>query len=222
MNNLKIFFFAFTISISFIFPALSDNIIDSNKIKNKVFNFSTEKKDNGMVVQWELDGALLEQYSNEITHITKPKLKVYDIDLVTNINSETATDPSGRMEEIYLKDNVYIHRKMLSTNTPVKMYTSYAIFYVNKNIIETDQDVTIITSDSKTTGTGLSANIKSGLITILSNATRIVKSNNEERTIQGNQMIYNSKTERWIVKDEAANNLKNKITKKVITTFNIK
>ena len=31
------------------------------------------------------------------------RIKIYDIDLVTNINSETATDPSGQMEEIYLK-----------------------------------------------------------------------------------------------------------------------
>ena len=41
----------------------------------------------------------------------------------------------------------------------MKMYTSYAIFYISKNLVETDRDVTIITSDSITTGSGLSANM---------------------------------------------------------------
>jgi hypothetical protein len=35
-------------------------------------------------------------------------------------------------------------------------------------------------------------------------------------------MIYDANAEKWIVKDNAANDLKNMITKKVTTTFNIK
>tara|TARA_B100001564_G_C20542479_1_gene624976 strand:- start:718 stop:1032 length:315 start_codon:yes stop_codon:yes gene_type:complete len=104
----------------------------------------------------------------------------------------------------------------------MKIYTSYAIYYVSKNLIETDREVTIITADSVTTGLGLSANINTGITKILSNVKRIVKENNESRTIMGNQMIYNSNNSKWIVKDTPANDLKTTITKKVITTFDIK
>ena len=104
----------------------------------------------------------------------------------------------------------------------MKMYTSYAIFYVSKNLFETDRDVTIITSDSTTTGSGLSANMDTGIIRILSNVKRIIRDNDKSRIIEGNQMIYDANEEKWIVKDVAANDLKKIITKKVTTTFNIK
>ena len=76
------------------------------------------------------------------------------------------------MIEIYLKNNVYINRTDSSNVSILKLYTSYAIFYLSKDLVETDRDVTIITSDSITTGSGLSANLESGLISVLSNAER--------------------------------------------------
>jgi hypothetical protein len=102
------------------------------------------------------------------------------------------------------------------------MYTSYGIFYVSQNLFETDRDITIITSDSTTTGSGLSANMETGIIRILSNAKRIIRENDKSRIIEGNQMIYDANEEKWIVKDKAANDLKKTITKKVSTTFNTK
>jgi uncharacterized Fe-S cluster protein YjdI len=102
------------------------------------------------------------------------------------------------------------------------MYTSYAIFYISKNLVETDRDVTIITSDSITTGSGLSANMDTGMIVLLSNVKRKIKENDKFRIIEGNQMIYNSNNKKWIVKDSAAHDVKNKIKKKVTTTFNFK
>ena len=125
------------------------------------------------------------------------------------------------MDEIYLKDNVFISREYLSDDIPIKIYTSYAIFYLPKNLVETDRDVTIITSDSKTTGSGLSANMDTGIITILSNAKRTIRENDKFRIIEGNQMIYDSIKEKWIVKNIAANDLKKIISKKVTTTFNV-
>ena len=191
-------------------------------IKNQLHNFSTIKKNKDMTSDWELKGSLMTKYMNNITLIEKPFLNIYKTKSTMNIKSDTAIDPSGNMEEIYLKDNVFINREYISEDDPIKMYTSYAIFYVSNNLVETDRNVTIITSDSTTTGSGLSANMETGIIRILSNAKRIIRENDKFRTIEGNQMIYDSNEEKWIVKDVAANDLKKIITKKVSKTFNIK
>lgn len=175
-----------------------------------------------MAIDWELKGSMLTKYSNNITLIEKPFLNIYKTTSIVDIKSDTAIDPSGNMEEIYLKDNVFIKREYLLDDISMKMYTSYAIFYVSKNLFETDRDVTIITSDSTTTGSGLSANMDTGIIRILSNAKRIVRDDDKSRIIEGNQMIYDANKEKWIVKDAAANDLKKIITKKVTTTFYVK
>ena len=175
-----------------------------------------------MAIDWELKGSMLTKYINNITIVEKPFLNIYKTESKIDIKSDTAVDPSGNMEEIYLKDNVFIKREYLLDDISMKMYTSYAIFYVSKNLFETDRDVTIITSDSKTTGSGLSANMDTGIIRILSNAKRIIRENDKSRIIEGNQMIYDANEEKWIVKDKAANDLKKTITKKVSTTFNTK
>ena len=191
-------------------------------IKNQLYNFSTIKNNKDLAVDWELRGSMLTKYMNNITVIEKPFLNIYKTESTIDIKSGTAIDPSGNMEEIYLKDNVFINREYLLDNISMKMYTSYAIFYISKNLFETDRDVTIITSDSTTTGSGLSANMDTGIIRILSNVTRVIKENDKSRIIKGNQMIYDANEEKWIVKDTAANDLKKIITKKVTTTFNIK
>ena len=61
--------------------------------------------------------------------------------------------------KISISSSVFINEEYLTDSNPMKMYTSYAIFYISKNLVETDRDVTIITSDSITTGSGLSANM---------------------------------------------------------------
>ncbi len=190
-------------------------------VKNEIHNFSTIKKNKSLATDWELKGSMMKKYINNITFIEKPYLSIYKTESTINIKSDTATDPSGDMDEIYLKDNVFISREYLSDDIPIKIYTSYAIFYLPKNLVETDRDVTIITSDSKTTGSGLSANMDTGIITILSNAKRTIRENDKFRIIEGNQMIYDSIKEKWIVKNIAANDLKKIISKKVTTTFNV-
>ena len=79
-----------------------------------------------------------------------------------------------------------------------------------------------MTSDSKTTGKGFSANIETGIVTILSDVKRIITENDKIRTIEGNQMIYNTNNDQWIVKNNPAVTMKERITKKVITTFDLK
>ena len=220
-NRIKIYL---TVSIFILLStsAVSDSLEHETLIKNHLHNFSTIKKNKNMTTMWELKGSIMKKYVNEITLIEKPYLNIYKTESTVNIKSDTAIDPSGDMEEIYLKSNVYIHKKYLSNEIPMKVYTSYAIFYVSNNLVETDRDVTIITPDSTTTGSGLSANMDTGRVIILSNAKRIIRENDKYRTIEGNQMIYDSSNKKWTVKDKAATDLKRIISKKVITTFNVR
>tara|TARA_B100000035_G_scaffold194792_1_gene166301 strand:+ start:724 stop:1389 length:666 start_codon:yes stop_codon:yes gene_type:complete len=216
--NLFTVFFSFLLSSYSLF---ADETTDYRELKNKIHNFSSKNIDVNMSTKWRLTGLYLEKYSDDYTFIKNPKLKLFNSNLVTNISSETAIDPKGNMDEIYLKSNVFVNRNNSYTGDNVKLYTSYAIFYLPKNLIETDQDVTIITSDSTTTGNGLSANLDSGLITILSNVERIVSDGNQLQSIKGNQMIYNTKTGKWLVKNKPASELKRSIENKVTTTFNL-
>ena len=215
---------AYSIFFTFIFmntPVVGASLESSIFVKNQLHNFSTIKKNKDLSTAWKLRGSMMIKYINNITLIQKPHLNIYKNEYATNIKSNTAVDPSGDMQEIYLKGNVFINRE-LGDDNPIKIYTSYAIFYISKNLVETDRDVTIITPDSTTTGSGLSANMDTGIVVVLSNAKRIISENDELRTIIGNQMIYDSNKEKWTVKDMPANDLKKIISKKVTTTFNTK
>ena len=221
MNNFN--FIASLFSLLFIthIHVLANEPTKQRELKNKIHNFSSKNIDTDMSTKWSLTGLYLEKYDDNYTFIKNPKLKMFNSNLTTNISSETAIDPTGEMSEIYLKSNVLVNRNNSSNGNTVKLYTSYAIFYLSKDLIETDRDVTIITSDSTTTGSGLSANLELGLITILSDAERTIKKDDQLQTIKGNQMIYNTKTDEWIVKNKPASNLKKSIKNKVITTFNL-
>ena len=220
-NNIK-FYIIFFIFIQLSIPTNGNDIEKNLSIKNQLNNFHTIKKNKDMNIEWELEGNMMTKYENNITLIDKPYLNMYKIESTINIKSDTAIDPSGKMEEIYLKNNVFINKEYLTDNAPMKMYTSYAIFYISKNLVETDRDVTIITSDSTTTGSGLSANMDTGIIMLLSNVKRTIKDSDGFRIIEGNQMIYDSNNKKWVVKDSAAHDLRKVIKKKVTTTFNIK
>ena len=200
---------------------LASESTEQRKLKNKIHNFSSKNIDTDMSTKWSLMGLYLEKYDDNYTFIKNPKLKMFNSKLITNISSDTAVDPTGEMSEIYLNSNVLVNRNDSSNANNIKLYTSYAIFYLSKDLIETDRDVTIITSDSTTTGNGLSANLDLGLITILSDVERTIKEGDQLQTIKGNQMIYNTKTDEWIVKNKPASNLKKSIENKVTTTFNL-
>ena len=203
------------------FHVLANDSTEQRELKNKIHDFSSKNIDTDMSTKWSLTGLYLEKYDDNYTFIKNPKLKMFNSNLTTNISSETAVDPTGEMSEIYLKSNVLVNRNNSSNGNTVKLYTSYAIFYLSKDLIETDRDVTIITSDSTTTGNGLSANLDLGLITILSDAERTIKDGDQLQTIKGNQMIYNTRTDEWIVKYKPASKLKKSIENKVTTTFNL-
>ena len=217
--NITVYFFSFLLITNF--NALANESTEQRELKNRIHNFSSKNIDADMSTKWSLTGLYLEKYDDNYTFIKNPKLKMFNSNLITNISSETAVDPTGEMSEIYLKSNVLVNRNNSSNGNTVKLYTSYAIFYLSKDLIETDRDVTIITSDSTTTGNGLSANLDLGLITILSDAERTIKEGDQLQTIKGNQMIYNTRTDEWIVRNKPASDLKKSIKNKVTTTFNL-
>ena len=200
----------------------TNELSNTETLKNQVINFSTIKNDTNMKIQWSLDGELMETYSNDMTFVSRPELKLYGVSSKTIVKSNTAIDPTGKMNEIYLKNNVYVKRISNDNNIPIKMYTSYAIFYVPRDLIETDRSVTIITENSKTTGIGMSADLDAGLIVLLEDAKREITDEKGTRIIQGNKMIYNTNTNEWSVDNSSTDVIKKKIKKKVITTFNIK
>ena len=221
MNNFNFIACFFSLLLITNSHVLANESTEQRELKNKIHNFSSKNIDTNMSTKWSLTGLYLEKYDDNYTFIKNPKLKLFNSNLITNISSETAIDPTGEMTEIYLKSNVLVNRNNSSNGNTVKLYTSYAIFYLSKDLIETDRDVTIITSDSTTTGNGLSANLDLGLITILSDAERTIKEGEQLQTIKGNQMIYNTRTDEWIVKNKPASNLKKSIKNKVTTTFNL-
>ena len=221
MNNFNFIAYLFSLLLITNFHVLANDSTEQRVLKNKIHDFSSKNIDTNMSTKWSLTGLYLEKYDDNYTFIKNPKLKMFNSNLITNISSDTAIDPNGEMSEIYLKSNVSVNRNNSSNGNTVKLYTSYAIFYLSKDLIETDRDVTIITSDSTTTGNGLSANLDLGLITILSDAERTIIEGDQLQTIKGNQMIYNTKTDEWIVKNKPASNLKKSIKNKVTTTFNL-
>ena len=221
MNKFNFILYFFSLLLITNFHVLANDSTEQRELKNKIHDFSSKNIDTDMSTKWSLTGLYLEKYDDNYTFIKNPKLKMFNSNLTTNISSETAVDPTGEMSEIYLKSNVLVNRNNSSNGNTVKLYTSYAIFYLSKDLIETDRDVTIITSDSTTTGNGLSANLDLGLITILSDAERTIKEGDQLQTIKGNQMIYNTRTDEWIVKNKPASKLKKSIENKVTTTFNL-
>ena len=221
MNKFNFILYFFSLLLITNFHVLANDSTEQRELKNKIHDFSSKNIDTDMSTKWSLTGLYLEKYDDNYTFIKNPKLKMFNSNLTTNISSETAVDPTGEMSEIYLKSNVLVNRNNSSNGNTVKLYTSYAIFYLSKDLIETDRDVTIITSDSTTTGNGLSANLDLGLITILSDAERTIKDGDQLQTIKGNQMIYNTRTDEWIVKNKPASKLKKSIENKVTTTFNL-
>jgi len=200
----------------------SNELSNPGSVKSQVLNFSTIKNDKDMKIQWSLEGELMKKYNNNITFVSKPELKLYRLSSRTIVKSNTAIDPSGDMDEIYLKNNVYVKKISNDNSPPVRMYTSYAILYVSRDLIETDKGVTIITENSKTTGIGMSADLDAGLIVLLEDAKREIKDEEGTRIIQGNKMIYNTNTHEWTIDDSPSDIIKKKIKKKVTTTFNIK
>jgi len=200
----------------------SNELSNPGSVKSQVLNFSTIKNDKDMKIQWSLEGELMKKYNNNITFVSRPELKLYRLSSRTIVKSNTAIDPSGDMDEIYLKNNVYVKKISNDNSPPVRMYTSYAILYVSRDLIETDKGVTIITENSKTTGIGMSADLDAGLIVLLEDAKREIKDEEGTRIIQGNKMIYNTNTHEWTIDDSPSDIIKKKIKKKVTTTFNIK
>ena len=101
--KVRLIFFIYLLSSTTVFGNSSESNI---LIKNQLYNFSTIKNNKDMAIDWELKGSMLTKYSNNITLIEKPFLNIYKTTSTVDIKSDTAIDPSGNMEEIYLNGDL--------------------------------------------------------------------------------------------------------------------
>ena len=109
LSNSK-YYLIFLIFIYMSTPTNGNDIENNPPIKNQLNSFHTIKKNKDMNIEWELEGHMMTKYDNNVTVINKPYLNMYTIESKIDIKSDTAIDPSGKMEEIYLKNNVFINK----------------------------------------------------------------------------------------------------------------
>ena len=116
MKKFKFILYIFSLLLIANLHVLATDIKEQRKLKNKIHNFSSKSIDTDMSTKWNLTGLYLEKYDDNYTFIKNPKLKMFNSNLITNISSETAIDPTGEMSEIYLKSNVLVNRNNSSKN----------------------------------------------------------------------------------------------------------
>jgi lipopolysaccharide export system protein LptC len=76
--------------------------------------------------------------------------------------------------EVHLYDNVVLDRAKTKKTEHLELNTDYLLAYPDKNTMETDFPVEIITGDKVTTGVGLKANNATQQIEILKNVTSVI------------------------------------------------
>jgi lipopolysaccharide export system protein LptC len=117
-------------------------------------------------------------YSPKVTHysendtsfLTKPSLVMHTLDHQTwIITAENGSSTHGT-KEILLKDNVKVERIKVLQNTTSTLTTDLLRAYPDTNLAETDQPVTIIQPGSIVKSIGMTANLKTGDINLLSQA----------------------------------------------------
>ena len=130
MNNFKFIPCFFSLLIITNFDVLANDSTEQRVLKNKIHNFSSKNIDTDMSTKWSLTGLYLEKYDDNYTFIKNPKLKMFNSNLITKISSETAVDPTGEMNEIYLKSNVLVNRNNSSNGNTANyilrmLYSTY-------------------------------------------------------------------------------------------------
>ncbi len=117
-------------------------------------------------------------YSPKVTHFSendtsfleKPALVMHTLDHQTwLISAENGSSTHGT-KEILLKDNVKVQRTKVLQNTTSTLTTELLRAYPDTNLAETDQPVTIIQPGSIVKSVGMTANLKTGDINLLSEA----------------------------------------------------
>ena len=183
--------------------ALDSNDLDldsqvTNHFMNKFKMVETNSDGN---ITWTMWGDRLEKFPNSLrSEVINPIMNINSTETeMWTIRAKHALDPDSLFNSIYLTEDVEFNKYDGNNNNEVNIITTEAVVYPDTEIIETTQFATITTPDSKTTGNGLIANMKSGQIKILSNAKRLSYTDKQSQELEGDRMLYDLAKKTWFL-----------------------
>lgn len=122
-------------------------------------------------IQSQLYSPKVVHYSeNDTSFLNKPSLVMHTLDHQTWIISAEKGSSTHGTKEILLKDDVRVKRVKELQNSTSTLTTELLRAYPDTNLAETDQPVTIIQPGSIVKSVGMTANLKTGDINLLSQA----------------------------------------------------
>ena len=193
----------------------------SNHFINKFKMVETNVDGN---ISWTMQGDRLEKFPNSPrSEVINPIINVNSTETETwIIKAKHALDPDSLFNSIYLTEDVEFNKYDKDNNNEVNIITTEAVVYPDTEIIETIKFVTITTSDSKTTGNGLIADMKNGQIKILSNAKRLSYTDEQSQQLEGDRMMYDLNKRTWVLLKKEGQDDTVKVQERTKTIFKIK
>ena len=206
--------------------ALNYNSLNSDSSVSNHFlnNFEMSETDIYGQITWTLSGDKLEKFPNSLrSEVTMPIMNIRSSEKsFWIVRADHALDPDSLFKAIYLKDNVIFNKYDDNKINEVKIITTKAIIYPDEEIIETSEFATITTTNSKTSGDGVIADMKQGKVTILSNAKRLSTSDERSEELKGETMMYDLNKKTWVLLKKDGRDDKIKIQNRVKTILKTK
>ena len=202
-----------------------NNLNLDSKISNHFINkFKMVETNADGNISWIMKGDRLEKFPNSPrSEVINPVINVNSTETeIWIIKAKHALDPDSLFNSIYLTEDVEFNKYDENNNNEVNIITTEAVVYPNTEIIETIKFATITTPDSKTTGNGLIADMKSGQIKILSNAKRLSSTDKQSQQLEGDRMMYDLAKKTWVLLKKENQSDKIKLQERTKTIFKIK
>ena len=206
--------------------ALNYNNLDLDpKVTNHFINeFKMIETNADGKITWTMKGDRLEKFPNSPrSEVINPIVNINSTEIeIWIIKAKHALDPDSLFNSIHLTEDVEFNRYDENNNNEVNIITTEAVVYPNTEIIETIKFATITTPDSKTTGNGLIADMKSGQIKILSNAKRLSYTDEQSQQLEGDRMMYDLNKRTWVLLKKEDQDDTVKVQERTKTIFKIK
>jgi LPS export ABC transporter protein LptC len=202
-----------------------NNLNLDSKISNHFINkFKMVETNADGNISWTMQGDRLEKFPNSPrSEVINPVINVNSTETeIWIIKAKHALDPDSLFNSIYLTEDVEFNKYDENNNNEVNIITTEAVVYPNTEIIETIKFATITTPDSKTTGNGLIADMKSGQIKILSNAKRLSYTDEQSQQLEGDRMMYDLNKRTWVLLKKEDQDDTVKVQERTKTIFKIK
>ena len=202
-----------------------NNLNLDSKISNHFINkFKMVETNADGNISWTMQGDRLEKFPNSPrSEVINPVINVNSTETeIWIIKAKHALDPDSLFNSIYLTEDVEFNKYDENNNNEVNIITTEAVVYPNTEIIETIKFATITTPDSKTTGNGLIADMKSGQIKILSNAKRLSYTDEQSQRLEGDRMMYDLNKRTWVLLKKEDQDDTVKVQERTKTIFKIK